>query len=56
MHTNVTLPDGSAHNLRHVFERLSDARDVAAWFKRQGAGYVAITQVQTSETFKPVDL
>lgn len=56
LHTNITLPDGSAYNLRHVFERLSDAKDVAVWFRRQGCGYVNITQVNIAETFKPVDL
>lgn len=56
LHTNITLPDGSCYNLRHVFERLSDAKDVAAWFRRQGAGYVTITQVNIAETFTPVDL
>lgn len=56
LHTNITLPDGSCYNLRHVFERLSDAHDLVAWFKRQGCSYVTITQVQLSEIFKPVDL
>lgn len=56
LHTNITLPDGSCYNLRHVFTKLSDARDVAVWFKRQGAGYVSITQINIAETFKPVEV
>jgi hypothetical protein len=56
VHASIELPDGTKHQLRHVFDTLTKADDVAAWFKRQGCGYANITQVQISETFTPIDV
>lgn len=42
VHAHIELPDGSCYNLRHVFTKLSDARDVAAWFRRQDVAVILI--------------
>lgn len=51
---SITLPDGTSHNLRHTFDSLTKANDVAAWFKRQPDTYVCLTEVRIAETFTPL--
>lgn len=53
----IELPDGSTYNLRHVFDSLTVAKDVAAWYKRQpGTKFMTLIEVKIAETFKTVDL
>ena len=54
---SIELPDGSTYNLRHVFDSLTVAKDVAAWYKRQpDTKYVVLTEVRIATTFKTVEL
>jgi len=50
----IELPGGMGnHRLRHVFDKLTTANDVASWYKQQpGTKFVGLTQVNIAETYK----